>query len=251
MSTARKRRSMASRVDQIRQTLYDAFGSRQVATIYTPTNDYQVILESQAGIPDRAPNDSRPHLREDRRTARLVPLDSVVTRFVHTVGPLQVNHQGQQPAVTISFNLAPGFSLGEAVDAIQSVEREERLPATITTGFQGTAQVFQDSLRGQGILMLAAIFAVYVVLGILYESFIHPITIISGLPSAGIGALLTLMLFEHGPVGDRHDRHRDAGRHRQEERHHDDRLRDRAPPRRPVGARPRSAKPACCASVRS
>jgi hydrophobic/amphiphilic exporter-1 (mainly G- bacteria), HAE1 family len=97
--------------------------------------------------------------------------------------------------VTISFNLAPGFSLGQAVDAIQNLEREERLPATITTGFQGTAQVFQDSLRGQGILILAAIFAAYVVLGILYESFIHPITIISGLPSAGIGAILTLMLF--------------------------------------------------------
>ena len=116
-------------------------------------------------------------------------------RFERTVGPLQVNHQGQQPAVTISFNLAPGFSLGQAVDAIQQLERDDRLPATITTGFQGTAQVFQDSLRGQGILILAAIFAAYVVLGILYESFIHPITIISGLPSAGIGALLTLMLF--------------------------------------------------------
>src|SRR5207253_10703020 len=109
---------------------------------------------------------------------------------------LQVNHQGQQPAVTISFNLAPGFSLGQAVDAIQNLEREERLPATITTGFQGTAQVFQDSLRGQGILILAAIFAAYVILGILYESFIHPITIISGLPSAGIGAILSLMLFK-------------------------------------------------------
>jgi hydrophobic/amphiphilic exporter-1 (mainly G- bacteria), HAE1 family len=123
-----------------------------------------------------------------------VPL-SAVTHFVPTVGPLLVNHQGQQPAVTISFNLAPGYSLGQATDAIQKLEREERLPATITSGFQGTAQVFQDSLRGQGILILAAIFAAYVVLGILYESFIHPITIISGLPSAGIGAILTLMLF--------------------------------------------------------
>ena len=98
--------------------------------------------------------------------------------------------------MTISFNLAPGFSLGQAVDAISNLEREERLPASITTGFQGTAQVFQDRLRGQGILILAAIFAAYVVLGILYESFIHPITIISGLPSAGIGAILTLMLFK-------------------------------------------------------
>jgi HAE1 family hydrophobic/amphiphilic exporter-1 len=125
----------------------------------------------------------------------VVPL-SAVTKFVRTVGPLQVNHQGQQPAVTISFNLRPGTSLGQAVDAITQLERDSRVPATITTGFQGTAQVFQDSLRGQGILILAAIFAAYVVLGILYESFIHPITIISGLPSAGIGAILTLMLFQ-------------------------------------------------------
>ena len=119
-----------------------------------------------------------------------------MTRIVPTVGPLQVNHQGQQPAVTISFNLAPGYSLGQAVDAIQQIERESNLPASIATGFQGTAQVFQDSLKGQGVLVLAAIFAAYVVLGILYESFIHPITIISGLPSAGVGALLTLMAFQ-------------------------------------------------------
>jgi HAE1 family hydrophobic/amphiphilic exporter-1 len=109
---------------------------------------------------------------------------------------LQVNHQGQQPSVTISFNLAPGNSLGDAVTRIQQVERDFNLPATISTGFQGTAQVFQESLKGQGILILAAVFAAFVVLGILYESFIHPITIISGLPSAGIGALLTLLLFK-------------------------------------------------------
>jgi hydrophobic/amphiphilic exporter-1 (mainly G- bacteria), HAE1 family len=179
-------------VDQVRQELYNAFGVRQVATIYTPVNYYQVILETapeyQVGPDDLA----RVYLKSTNGT--VVPL-SAVTRFEATVGPLQVNHQGQQPAVTISFNLQPGFSLGQAVDAIQNLEREERLPATITTGFQGTAQVFQDSLRGQGILILAAIFAAYVVLGILYESFIHPITIISGLPSAGIGAILTLMLF--------------------------------------------------------
>ncbi|HET9618360.1 MAG TPA: efflux RND transporter permease subunit [Pseudolabrys sp.] len=180
-------------VDQVRQQLYNAFGSRQVATIYTPANDYQVILET---LPEyqQSPNDLNSiYLKTSSGT--VVPL-SAVTKFERTVGPLQVNHQGQQPSVTISFNLAPGTSLGEAVDAIQKLEREERLPASITTGFQGTAQVFQDSLRGQGILILAAIFAAYVVLGILYESFIHPITIISGLPSAGIGAILTLMLFK-------------------------------------------------------
>src|SRR6202142_2926035 len=179
-------------IDQVRQELYDAFGVRQVATIYTPVNYYQVILETapefQVGPDDLA----RVYLKTTNSTT--VPL-SAVTRFERTVGPLQVNHQGQQPAVTISFNLGPGMSLGQAVDAIQNLERDERLPATTTPGFQGTAQVFQDSLRGQGILILAAIFAAYVVLGILYESFIHPITIISGLPSAGIGAILTLMLF--------------------------------------------------------
>ena len=179
-------------VDQVRQELYNAFGTRQVATIYSPVNTYQVILEAQPEF-QAGPDDlARIYLKTTNGT--VVPL-SAVTKFEPTVGPLQVNHQGQQPAVTISFNLAPGFSLGQAVDAIQNLEREQRLPATITTGFQGTAQVFQDSLRGQGILILAAIFAAYVVLGILYESFIHPITIISGLPSAGIGAILTLMLF--------------------------------------------------------
>ena len=179
-------------VDQVRQELYNAFGSRQVATIYTPANDYQVILETKPEF-QQSPDDlNRIFLKTTNGTT--VPL-SAVTHFTRTVGPLQVNHQGQQPAVTISFNLAPGFSLGQAVDAITKLERDERLPATITTGFQGTAQVFQDSLRGQGILILAAIFAAYIVLGILYESFIHPITIISGLPSAGIGAILTLMLF--------------------------------------------------------
>jgi HAE1 family hydrophobic/amphiphilic exporter-1 len=179
-------------VDQVRQELYNAFGARQVATIYSPVNTYQVILEAQPEF-QAGPDDlARIYLKTTNGT--VVPL-SAVTNFEPTVGPLQVNHQGQQPAVTISFNLAPGFSLGQAVDAIQNLEREQRLPVTITTGFQGTAQVFQDSLRGQGILILAAIFAAYVVLGILYESFIHPITIISGLPSAGIGAILTLMLF--------------------------------------------------------
>ena len=200
-------------VDQIRQELYNAFGTRQVATIYTPSNDYQVILESLPEFQADPSGLSKIYLKTNANIAGsggagpgggvsgvgtlqgpVVPL-SAVTHFVPSVGPLQVNHQGQQPAVTISFNLAPGYSLGHAVDAIQKLERDERLPPTITTGFQGTAQVFQDSLKGQWILLLAAIFAAFVILGILYESFIHPITIISGLPSAGIGAILTLMAF--------------------------------------------------------
>jgi HAE1 family hydrophobic/amphiphilic exporter-1 len=180
-------------VDQVRQELYNAFGTRQVATIYTAANDYQVILESMPEFRSEPDDLNKLFLKTTNGTT--IPL-SAVTKFVPSVGPLQINHQGQQPAVTISFNLEPGFSLGQAVDAIQQLERDQNLPPTITTGFQGTAQVFQDSLRGQGILILAAIFAAYVVLGILYESFIHPITIISGLPSAGIGAILTLMLFK-------------------------------------------------------
>ncbi len=180
-------------VDQVRQELYNAFGTRQVATIYTPANDYQVILESMPQYRASPADLNRLYLKSASGT--VIPL-SAVTHFVPTVGPLQINHQGQQPAVTISFNLAPGVALGQAVDAISKLERDGGLPATITTGFQGTAQVFQDLLRGQGILILAAVFAAYVVLGILYESFIHPITIISGLPSAGIGAILTLMLFK-------------------------------------------------------
>jgi HAE1 family hydrophobic/amphiphilic exporter-1 len=179
-------------VDEIRQELYNAYGARQVATIYTATNDYQVILESTKEF--QADPSALSRLFVKAANGQTVPLDAVA-RLVPSVGPLQVNHQGAQPAVTISFNLLPGYSLGYAVDAIHQIEREARLPATVYTGFQGTAQVFQDSLKGQGVLILAAVFAAYVLLGILYESFIHPVTIISGLPSAGIGALVTLMAF--------------------------------------------------------
>jgi HAE1 family hydrophobic/amphiphilic exporter-1 len=178
--------------DQIRNQLFNAYGARQVGTIYMPSNDYQIILEAQPRFRVDPTDLSKLYVKTaDNRT---IPLDAVA-KMVPTVGPLQINHQGQQPAVTISFNLAPGTSLGYAVDRITQIERDSNLPATIFTGFSGTAQVFQDSLRGQGILILAAVFAAFVILGILYESFIHPITIISGLPSAGIGAILTLMLF--------------------------------------------------------
>ena len=179
-------------LDQIRQEMFNAFGTRQVATIYAPENDYQVILESKPEFQTDVTALGKIYLKTS--TGQTVPLESV-TKVTATVGPQLINHQANQPSVTLSFNLAPGFSLGQAVDAIKEVEREARLPAIINTGFQGTAAVFQESLKGQGILVLAAIFAAYVLLGVLYESFIHPITIISGLPSAGIGALLTLMLF--------------------------------------------------------
>ena len=180
-------------VDQVRNQLYNAYGSRQVGTIYMPSNDYQIILEVQPQFRVDPSDLSKLYMKTQNNVT--IPL-SAVAKLVPTVGPLQINHQGQQPAVTISFNLAPGISLGYAVDKITELEQSSNLPATIATGFSGTAQVFQDSLRGQGVLILAAVFAAFVILGILYESFIHPITIISGLPSAGIGAILTLMLFD-------------------------------------------------------
>src|SRR5215472_11400005 len=196
-------------IDQVRQELFNAFGSRQVATIYTPSNDYQVILENKPEFQIDSTDLSRIYLKTNAPTSTpapgggvngvgvlsgtAIPL-SVVAKLKPTVGPLQVNHQGQQPSVTMFFNVSPGFSIGQATDAINQLARDMNMPASITPGFQGGAQVFQDSLKGQGILVLAAIFAAYVVLGILYESFIHPITIISGLPSAGVGALLVLML---------------------------------------------------------
>ncbi|HZS65304.1 MAG TPA: efflux RND transporter permease subunit [Xanthobacteraceae bacterium] len=179
-------------IDQIRQEMYNAFGERQVATIYTPDDDYAVILETKPEF--RADTSALDRTYIKTSGGQSIPL-AAVTHIHPSVGPLLVNHQAAQPAVTISFNLAPGYALGTAVDAIHEIEREANLPADISTGFQGTAQVFQDSLKGQFILVLAAIFASYVLLGILYESFIHPITIISGLPSAGVGALLTLMAF--------------------------------------------------------
>jgi HAE1 family hydrophobic/amphiphilic exporter-1 len=205
-------------IDQIRNELFDCYGNRQIGTIYTASADYQIIEECVKEFQADTSGLSKIFVKTTVTgtsaggavatggapgggvtgngvpSGMSIPLSSV-TKLTPSVGPLQVNHQGQQPAVTISFNLAPGFSLGQAVDSIKKIERDLNLPATIVSGFQGSAQVFQDSLKGQGVLVLAAIFAAYVVLGILYESFIHPITIISGLPSAGVGALLVLMAF--------------------------------------------------------
>ena len=179
-------------IEQIRQEMFNAFGSRQVATIFTSDNDYAVILETKPEFQTDTSALSRIHIKTASGTS--VPLEAV-THIIPTVGPLLVNHQGSQPAVTISYNLVPGMSLGTAQDAIMSIASES-LPDNVVGDFQGTAQVFEDSKKGQPILLLAAIFAAYVLLGILYESFVHPIVIISGLPSAGVGALLTLMAFK-------------------------------------------------------
>jgi len=178
--------------EQIESALYSAYGSRQVSTIYTPTNQYWVILELDPAY-QRDPSElSLLHVRA--QSGKLVPLNAVA-RLTPTIGPLTITHLGQLPSVTISFNLVPGVALSQAVELVNRAQRELGLPATITGSFQGTAQAFQASLKGQGVLLLVTVLVIYLVLGILYESFIHPLTILSGLPSAGVGALLTLLLF--------------------------------------------------------
>jgi HAE1 family hydrophobic/amphiphilic exporter-1 len=177
--------------DQIESTLYSAYGTRQASTIFTPLDDFAVLLEVQ---PKYQMDPTALGLLYVRSGAgKMVPLNAVANLRLG-VGPLSVSHLGQSPAVTISFNTRPGVALGDAVDQIAQIARET-LPDNVTTSFQGTAAAFQDSLRGMGVLLLMAVLVIYLVLGILYESFIHPITILSGLPSAGLGALATLLLF--------------------------------------------------------
>ena len=176
----------------IDNTLYDAFGQRQVSTIYTALNQYHVVLE--AAPPFQQNPDALKAIFVRSNTGEEVPL-SAFAHFEESTATLTVNHLGQFPAVTLSFNLAPGVALGQAVDAIQQVQSQIRMPATLHASFQGTAQAFQVSLANEPLLVLAALAAVYIVLGILYESYIHPITILSTLPSAGVGAILALLLF--------------------------------------------------------
>ncbi|HAY21086.1 MAG TPA: acriflavine resistance protein B [Desulfobacterales bacterium] len=177
--------------EQLENALATAYGSRQVSTIYTPTNQYWVIMEVLPQYQMDPAALGLLYVRAD--TGQLVPLESVA-QLSRGAGALTINHAGQIPSVTISFNLKPGVALGDAVAEINKVAQE--LPASITTSFQGTAQAFQSSLKGLGILLIMAILVIYLVLGILYESFIHPVTILSGLPSAGFGALVTLLLFK-------------------------------------------------------
>jgi HAE1 family hydrophobic/amphiphilic exporter-1 len=175
----------------VEDALYSAYGARQISTIYAPNNQYKVVMELEPEF--QLDPSALGMLYIHSKTGQLVPLNAVAD-FKREVGPLTVNHLGQLPAVTISFNLKPGVALGNAITAVNR-EAVQILPQTITTSLQGTAQAFESSFRGLGLLLMMAILVIYIVLGILYESFIHPITILSGLPSAGVGALLTLMLF--------------------------------------------------------
>jgi HAE1 family hydrophobic/amphiphilic exporter-1 len=224
-----KASSLGVSAQQIEDALNDAYGTRQISTIYATSNEYQVIMEvkpeyqqdpsalgrlyihSTVTAPSTTPStqpqtsvvQSTPQITSSSQSpagqanqstqGRLIPLSTVAT-LSRSVGPLLVNHLSQLPSATISFNLRPGVSLSAATDQVQSLAKQT-LPSTITTSFQGTAQIFQSSLQNLTLLMLVAVLVIYLVLGILYESFIHPFTILSGLPSAGLGALLTLLVF--------------------------------------------------------
>jgi len=176
----------------IDQTLYDAFGQRQISTLFTQSNQYHVILETMPNFQNNPAKLQDIYVRSTNGTS--VPL-STFSHFESGTAPLSVNRQGQFPVVTISFNLANGASLGEATAAIESVEKGLNMPASVQASFQGTAQAFKTSLTNEPLLILAAIVTVYIVLGVLYESYIHPLTILSTLPSAGVGAILALLLF--------------------------------------------------------
>jgi multidrug efflux pump len=179
----------------IDNTLYDAFGQRQVSTMFTSLNQYHVIMELEPQFWQNPNGLDVIYLHSTNRgTGGLVPL-SAITRSETTTAPITVSHQGQFPAVTFSFNLAPGLALSDAVRVIEQMQREIGLPARMHGSFSGTLQAFQTSLSSEPMLIVTALLAVYIVLGILYESYIHPITILSTLPSAGVGAVLALMLF--------------------------------------------------------
>jgi hydrophobic/amphiphilic exporter-1 (mainly G- bacteria), HAE1 family len=179
-------------INQVETALYNAYGTRQISQINAPNNQYQVIMQVAPEFQRDPYAMSLLHVRSAE--GRLVPLESVA-RIRTGTGPFSVSHFGQMPSVTISFNLVPGFALGDAVSHIQAMATTT-LPASMTTSFQGAAQAFQESFKGLGLILLMAVVVIYIVLGVLYESFTHPLTILSGLPAAGFGALLTLLLFK-------------------------------------------------------
>jgi len=189
-----KAASLGVTFDDIRRTLFSAYGSEQVATIYTSTDDYAVILEVATDFQRSVDYINQLYVTGSEGGGNAVPLSAFVTLSRGTTA-LSINHQTQLPSVTIAFNLAPAVALGQAVDRINQIQSEANMPGKITGSFQGTAQAFQESLDGQGFLLIFTVVVIYIILGMLYESFIHPITILSGLPSAGLGAVLFLMLF--------------------------------------------------------
>jgi HAE1 family hydrophobic/amphiphilic exporter-1 len=191
-STATRPALLGVQMADVRTALYAAFGERQVSTIYSSAASYYVILE--AADADRQFDDALSRVSVRSKSGQLVQLSSFAT-VKRTVGPIAVNHQGQLQAITLSFNLAPDVPLGDATAAIEQMGRDMKLPASVITKYGGDAAVFQDSQSSQLILIIAAIGVIYVLLGVLYESFIHPLTILAGLPSAAVGALLTLRLF--------------------------------------------------------
>ncbi|MGO8991363.1 MAG: efflux RND transporter permease subunit [bacterium] len=186
-----KASSLGVTAEQIEDALSTSYSSKQISTILAPNNEYQVIMELEPKYQLDPSALGMLYIRSS--SGQLVPLNAVAI-LTRSVGPLTVSHLGQLPAVTLSFNLKPGVSIGDAVNGVHKLAAAT-IPTTISTSFQGTAQAFESSMRGLGLLLLMAILVIYIVLGILYESFIHPLTILSGLPSAGVGALLTLMIF--------------------------------------------------------
>jgi hydrophobic/amphiphilic exporter-1 (mainly G- bacteria), HAE1 family len=187
-----KASSLGISAAQLRSTLYSGFGSRQVSTIYGTGDSFSVVMAFNEGL--NWTTAELPDVRIRNSEGKLVPIGAFA-RIERTAGSLTINQLGQLPAVTLSFNLPPGVSLGDAVARIDQLKTEQNFPATLTTTFAGNAKTYQDSVANQGILLLAALLTIYIVLGILYESYIHPLTILTGLPSAAIGALLALQLY--------------------------------------------------------
>ncbi len=223
------------RAQDIQSALNNAFAQRQVSTLYTQRNQYRVILEIDPQY-QRDPTDLA-RIYVPGANGAQVPL-TAVTKIERGLQPLVINHQGQFPAVTISFSLAPDITIEQATRAVDRAVAELQIPETLRAEFQGDARAYRSSIGTQPLLILAALFAVYIVLGVLYESLAHPLTIISTLPSAGLGALLALLALQDRAVADRLHRDHPPDRHREEERHHHGRLRarGRAQPRACAGA---------------
>ena len=199
--------------------IYNQIGQHEVAQYFTQLNSYHVVMEAPPAL-QATPELFNSIFLASPLTGKRIPLSLLVKVDGSKTRPLSISHQGQLPAATLSFNLPPGVPLGDATKLVEEAKADLGAPATLTGSFQGTAQAFQQSLSTMPILIMAALLSVYVILGVLYESYIHPLTILSTLPSAGLGALLALRAGQPGPERDRHHRHPAPDRHRQEERHY-------------------------------